>query len=79
MAVSNEAATFLPLDRSHRISDHSGGNDFVGLWFGDWLGFRSANLDNKLNVSIDNLRGANVPEPGSLAPMGLALAGPSVS
>lgn len=39
------------------------------------IGFRSVNIDNKLAVSIDNLRIANVPEPGSVALMGLALAG----
>ena len=39
------------------------------------LGFRSANIDSNVSVSIDNLRVANVPEPGSLALMGLAFAG----
>ena len=41
----------------------------------DTLGFRSANIDNNVTVSVDNLRVANVPEPGSLALMGLAFAG----
>ena len=41
----------------------------------DTLGFRSANIDNKVTVAIDDLRVANVPEPGSFALMGLALAG----
>lgn len=41
----------------------------------DTIGFRTANIDNNLVVSVDNLRVGNVPEPGSLALMGLALAG----
>ena len=40
----------------------------------DQLGFRSANIDNGVNVSIDNLRVSEVPEPSSVALMGLALA-----
>lgn len=41
----------------------------------DKLGFRSVNIDNGVQVSIDNLRVGEVPEPGSVALMGLALAG----
>ncbi|MGX4642637.1 PEP-CTERM sorting domain-containing protein [Massilia sp. SYSU DXS3249] len=41
----------------------------------DTLGFRTANIDNSLVVRVDNLRVGNVPEPGSLALMGLAMAG----
>lgn len=41
----------------------------------DTLGFRTANIDNGLVVRVDNLRVGNVPEPGSLALMGLAMAG----
>lgn len=45
----------------------------------DTLGFRSAGIDKGLQVSVDNLRVANVPEPGSVALMGLALAGLAVA
>jgi hypothetical protein len=41
----------------------------------DTLGFRSVNIDNKVAVKIDSLRISEVPEPGSLALMGLAFAG----
>lgn len=41
----------------------------------DTLGWRSANIDSNVSVSIDGLRMAEVPEPGSIALMGLALAG----
>lgn len=41
----------------------------------DTLGFRSVNIDNNVAVKIDNLRVSEVPEPGSLALMGLAFAG----
>lgn len=41
----------------------------------DTLGFRSANIDNNVTVTIDNLSVANVPEPGSLMLMGVAFAG----
>ncbi|MGJ7916072.1 PEP-CTERM sorting domain-containing protein [Massilia sp. LXY-6] len=41
----------------------------------DSLGFRSANIDNNVKVTIDNLHVANVPEPGSLMLMGVAFAG----
>lgn len=47
----------------------------TGLSAVDTLGFRSANIDKNLVVSIDSLRVSEVPEPGSLALMGLALAG----
>lgn len=39
------------------------------------IGFRSATIDGGVSVSIDNLRVSEVPEPGSIALMGLALAG----
>lgn len=50
-----------------------------GLTSFDKLGFRSANIDNNVSVSVDNLNVANVPEPGSLALMGLAMAGLAVA
>lgn len=39
------------------------------------IGFRSVTIDNGVSVSIDNLRVSEVPEPSSVALMGLALAG----
>jgi hypothetical protein len=41
----------------------------------DRVGFRSANLNNGVAVTIDNLRLQAIPEPGSFALMGLAMLG----
>jgi hypothetical protein len=49
------------------------GNSSIGSF--NTLGFRSANIDNNVTVTIDNLHVANVPEPGSLMLMGVAAAG----
>lgn len=44
----------------------------------DTIGFRSANIAANTSVRIDDLRIQNVPEPGSMALFGLALAGMGV-
>ncbi len=41
----------------------------------DTLGVRTANIDNKSTLRIDNLQVSEVPEPGTLSLVGLALAG----
>lgn len=41
----------------------------------DTIGIRTANIDNKVTVNLNNLNVNEVPEPGSVALMGLALAG----
>jgi hypothetical protein len=41
----------------------------------DTLGFRSANIDGGVTVAVDNVRMGEIPEPGSVALMGLALVG----
>lgn len=43
------------------------------------IGFRGVNLDAGDTITIDNLRISQVPEPGTLALLGLALAGAALS